>query len=76
MYNIGPEAIMWLQDYLQDRTQYVVLGGAQSKMTAVNRGVPQGSVIGPLLFSLFTNEMTEVTKNMDCQDPSPPQRTQ
>ena len=67
-YKLSTEAIAWIKDYLQERTQYVVIGGAHSRMYSVNRGVPQGSVIGPLLYALFTNEMTEVVKSAECQD--------
>ena len=37
-------------------------------MTPIDSGVPQGSLIGPLLYALFTNESSEVVKGTDCQD--------
>ena len=49
-YGIGRSAWDWLDDYLKSRTQYVVLGHAESVMKVVEHGVPQGSVIGPLLY--------------------------
>ena len=52
-YRIGAEARGWIQDYLQYITQYVMLGRAKSRMQAVRRGIPQGSVIGPLLYAIF-----------------------
>ena len=70
LYNIGDDALNWVQDYLTGRTEYVILGGAQSKMHSVTRGVPQGSVIRPLLYALYTNKITEVVKSPGCQDPS------
>ena len=65
-YNVGIEACNWIQEYLTQRTQYVVIGSKKSRMVPVISGVPQGSVIGPLLFLIYSNEMTEVIKNSSC----------
>ena len=70
LYNLDNEAIKWITSYLGNRTQFVNLGRAQSAMYAVERGVPQGSVLGPLLYSLFTNEMSESIKIEGCNDQS------
>ena len=55
-YQVGHEARQWIRDYLTGHTQYVTLGAAQSYMSKVTTGVPQGSVIGPLLYAIYTNE--------------------
>ena len=60
----------WIQDYLKDRTLYVIIGAAQSRMVPVSSGVPQGSVIGPLLYAIYTNELSNVVKSESCQDTS------
>ena len=56
-----------MQDYLTGRTEYVTSGLLRSRMTAVKNGVPQGSVIGPLLYAIYTNELTDVIKSPNCQ---------
>ena len=67
-YNIGEGARKWILNYLSYRSQYVKIGRSHSKMVPATRGVPQGSVIGPLFFLIFTNEMTEVIKQENCQN--------
>ena len=67
-YLIGKDARDWIEDYLTFRTQYVVIGAGQSVMRRVENGVPQGSVIGPLLYAIFTNELSETIKRPGCND--------
>ena len=67
-YNVGQAALQWINQYLSDRSQYVKIGKAKSRLSSVVQGVPQGSVIGPLLFAIYTNDITEVAKSAGCQD--------
>ena len=69
-YNIGISARRWIADYLSNRSQYVVIGTSRSRMLPVTRGVPQGSVIGPLLYALLVNDITETVKDRGCQRPA------
>ncbi|CAB4000430.1 Hypothetical predicted protein, partial [Paramuricea clavata] len=50
----------WIADYLSDRSQMTVLNGCQSQSMSVQYGVPQGSVLGPILFSLYCNDLPEI----------------
>ena len=50
-------AVGWIANYLIDRTHAVQLEGATSEVLVVHKGVPQGSVLGPLLFTLYINSI-------------------
>ena len=49
-YGIKGSLLLWIKDFLSERTQQVVLNGSASNTFTVSIGVPQGSVMGPLLF--------------------------
>ena len=59
-------AVYNLDSYLVYRSQFVSIGRSHSRMAAMDRGVPQGSVLGPLLYTIFTNEMSESVINPNC----------
>jgi hypothetical protein len=61
-YGVDNGAIAWLSSYLTGRTQYVRYASVNSEPTRVLYGVPQGSVLGPLLFLLYAADFLSLVK--------------
>ena len=55
-----------LTQFLSNRSQYVVVDGCRSKLVSMLSGVPQGSVLGPQLFLLYTAELFSIVENKLC----------
>ena len=63
-YGIRGIFLKWFESYLSGRTQYVVFDGVQSETHRVDCEIPQGSILGPLLFILNMNDICNVSKLM------------
>ena len=61
MYRLGMRhnVLNWFRSYLSDRKQFVVVNEVESAIKILNEGVPQGSLVGAVLFIIYMNDLSE-----------------
>ena len=66
-YVLSSDSLLLLRSYLIGRFQRVQIVDSFSDWTMINRGVPQGSVLGPLLFNIFINEIWYISRSSEIK---------
>ena len=61
-FGVNGTAAAWFESYLTSRTQFVRVNDCRSTQRSLERGVPQGSVLGPLLYLLYTSPIADIIK--------------
>ena len=62
-FSLETKAVLWIKDYLSNRMQRVMVNGDCSNWDTIKYGVPQGSILGPLLCIMFTNDLVNCIRN-------------
>ena len=65
-YGVNDISIQLLKSYLSNRKQYVQIGDVLSSMQYIKTGIPQGSIVGPLFFSIYINDIVKCTEKFNC----------
>ena len=63
-YGVRGVALKWFKNYLTNRKQYVEFKNGKTKFFEINCGVPQGSILEPILFLLYINDIINSTENL------------
>ena len=65
-YGLNGTELQWFTNYLNKRTQVVTINGKISNTKPIDKGVPQGSLLGPLLYTIFNNDFPSCLSNAFC----------
>ena len=65
-YGVRGLALQWIKSYFSNRTQFVQINDTRSSEEIIRCGVPQGSILGPLFFILYINDLPKATSLAEC----------
>ena len=65
-FSVSGLVLSWFKSYLSNRFQFVPANGSDSKLSKLDYGVPQGSVLGPILFVLYIQPLSQILSNHSC----------
>ena len=65
-YGLDDNAVKWFRSYLSDRSQYVEIDNTRSSTNPIKTGVPQGSILGPLLFIIYMNDINTASNKFEA----------
>ena len=65
-YGVNGTPLLWFKNYLNNRNQYVEMDGIKSQTKSIDTGVPQGSILGPLLFIIYMNDIQLASEKFEA----------
>ena len=70
MYKMSKQTANWLESYMTDRKHFVEIATKKSSTSISSRGVPQGSILGPLMYTIYINELPDILWEEQCLEPT------
>ena len=70
MYKMSKQTANWMESYMTDRKQYVEIATKKLSISTSSRGVPQGSILGLLMYTIYINKLPDILWEENCQEPA------